>query len=219
MRPLITLWLLLCLACAQTPTITNHDILEMTKAGLSPIVIVDKIKASSCKFETSTADLTQLKSAGVGDAVLSAMINCHPAMLPHDKPHVWVGANEEWIAYENRLTTASSNSSGTSAFEVSASKTTAQTHSEYPDVTKELVAKCPELVVTNDPADADYAIAIERYHAGHVLTQRNSFSIFRAQDGHLVLSNTTTWLKNAAKDMCQSMLQDRTSKKVSLEKK
>jgi hypothetical protein len=70
------------------------------------------------------------------------------------------------------------------------------------------------MVITNNPSDADYAAAIERYHAGHVLTQRNSFSIFRARDGNLLLSGKTTWLKNAAANICKTILEDATAKEA-----
>jgi hypothetical protein len=64
------------------------------------------------------------------------------------------------------------------------------------------------VVITNNVSDADYALTIERYHAGHLMTQRNRFSIFRARDDKLIVSNTTTWLKNAASDICAAILQD-----------
>src|ERR1700758_3841127 len=129
------------LAAAQSSTLTNQDVLKMTKAGLSPGVMVDKISSQPCRFDTSTEALAGLKSAGVDDSVLSAMIRCHPAPPPHDKPHVWVGANEEWIAYGNSTTVATVNSEHTTGLETSSGSATVQTHSEYADVTRELSDK------------------------------------------------------------------------------
>jgi hypothetical protein len=80
------------------------------------------------------------------------------------------------------------------------------------DVTRALGDKCPDVVIINNPSDADYALTIERYHAGHVMTQRNRFSVFRAHDNKLILSNKTTWLKNAAGDICKAILQDAPTK-------
>lgn len=52
----------------------NRDVLEMVKANVSAEIIVAKIRASVCDFETTPAALQQLKADGVPDAVLLAMV-------------------------------------------------------------------------------------------------------------------------------------------------
>jgi hypothetical protein len=65
---------------AQTQTqtgateLTNKDVLDMVKSGLATEIIVAKIKASPGKFDTSAATMAELKSAGVPDAVIMAMV-------------------------------------------------------------------------------------------------------------------------------------------------
>jgi hypothetical protein len=54
--------------------LTNNDILDMHKAGLPPNVLVAKIKASQCGFDTSPSQLKQLKAEGLTDAVILAMV-------------------------------------------------------------------------------------------------------------------------------------------------
>ena len=54
--------------------LTNVDIFDMNKAGLPSEVLIAKIKSSVCNFDTSPAQLQQLKSAGVPDAVILAMV-------------------------------------------------------------------------------------------------------------------------------------------------
>ncbi|HEY0077763.1 MAG TPA: hypothetical protein VGB73_03885 [Pyrinomonadaceae bacterium] len=54
--------------------LTNRDISEMARAKLETEIIVAKIKASTGRFDTSPAALQQLKSEGVPDAVLLAMV-------------------------------------------------------------------------------------------------------------------------------------------------
>ncbi len=54
--------------------LNNRDVLEMVRAHLSSEIIVAKIKASACDFETTPAVLQQLKTEGVPDAVLLAMV-------------------------------------------------------------------------------------------------------------------------------------------------
>ncbi len=55
--------------------LTNKDVLEMLKAGLTADVIVAKIKSSTTSFDTSPTALTELKTAGVPDAVILAMVD------------------------------------------------------------------------------------------------------------------------------------------------
>ncbi|MBV9958123.1 MAG: hypothetical protein JO360_06860 [Acidobacteria bacterium] len=58
----------------EQATLKNQDVIEMLKHGLSPEIIVAKIKASACNFETTPAALQELKSASVPDDVIMAMV-------------------------------------------------------------------------------------------------------------------------------------------------
>ena len=55
-------------------TLTNATIVELTNANLPPEAIVEKIKSSAVRFDLSTAELQNLKTAGVADAVIVAML-------------------------------------------------------------------------------------------------------------------------------------------------
>lgn len=66
-------------ASAGLAVLTNKDILELHKAGLTEQVLVAKIKSSQCNFDTSPSQLSQLKSAGLPDAVILAMVEA-PAL-------------------------------------------------------------------------------------------------------------------------------------------
>lgn len=193
---------------AQPPNVTNQDVLDMTKAGLSAGIIVDKISSVSCRFDTSVPALAALKASGVDNSVISAMIRYRPHAARHDQPYVWIGANEERISNGNHTTIGSKDSGDGLSVTTSSSKTTTQTHSEYAEVTRELINRCKGFIITNKLSDADYAVTVERYHAGHLLTQRNTFSVFRTRDDNLILSDKTTWLKNAADDICNAISQD-----------
>lgn len=54
--------------------VVNADIVEMSRAGLAPAVLIAKIKNSQCKFDTSPSALVDLKEAGVPDDVLMEMV-------------------------------------------------------------------------------------------------------------------------------------------------
>jgi hypothetical protein len=55
-------------------TLTNSDIVQMQKAGLSEEIILSKIGTSPNNFNTGTQDLIHLKEAGVSDNIINAMV-------------------------------------------------------------------------------------------------------------------------------------------------
>jgi hypothetical protein len=56
------------------PRLTNKQVVEMVKAGLSAEVIISKIKTSRCNFDTDPSILAEMKHNGVPNEVLKAMI-------------------------------------------------------------------------------------------------------------------------------------------------
>lgn len=54
--------------------LTNSDVLTMVQAKLPSALIVEKIKSSSCAFDTFPSVLAELKYKGVPDEVLMAMV-------------------------------------------------------------------------------------------------------------------------------------------------
>ena len=54
--------------------LANKDVVDMLKAGLTPSIVIAKIKTSICSFDTSPAALQALKAAGVPDEVILVMV-------------------------------------------------------------------------------------------------------------------------------------------------
>jgi hypothetical protein len=54
--------------------LSNKDVLDMLKTGLSSEVVIAKIKSSPSNFDTSPTALQELKAANVPDAVILAMV-------------------------------------------------------------------------------------------------------------------------------------------------
>jgi hypothetical protein len=61
------------------PALTNTNIVKMHAMRLSTDVIIAKIHASPCQFDTSTAALEKLKRAGLPDKVILAMVEAPSA--------------------------------------------------------------------------------------------------------------------------------------------
>lgn len=62
-------------ASAHAETLTNTDVVQLSKIGLGDEAVIAKIRASSSKFDLTTTDLIALKAAGVSGPVIAAMID------------------------------------------------------------------------------------------------------------------------------------------------
>ncbi len=67
---------------AGQAALTNKDIADMHRSGLSAEVIIAKIKAGPCSFDTSPQALQGLKAEKVPDNVILAMVNAAPSGKP-----------------------------------------------------------------------------------------------------------------------------------------
>ena len=54
-------------------TLTDSDVLALVESKLAPEVIVEKIKASECDFDTSPEGLIALSKAGISNDVIFYM--------------------------------------------------------------------------------------------------------------------------------------------------
>lgn len=54
--------------------LTNQDVIEMSKAGMSEAIILAKINSTPNAFDTSPNTLQELKKAGLSDAIILAMV-------------------------------------------------------------------------------------------------------------------------------------------------
>src|SRR6202021_2039443 len=61
---------------AQTrKSLTNQDVIDMTKQALAPSIIVKAIEANQTDFDVSAQALLDLKNAGVDSSVMEAMLS------------------------------------------------------------------------------------------------------------------------------------------------
>jgi hypothetical protein len=74
----------------QSRPLTNADVLKFVEAKIATEVVTEKIKASSCDFDTSPDALRSLKDAGVPDSLLLVMV-MSPKCAPPPQRRVAVG--------------------------------------------------------------------------------------------------------------------------------
>jgi hypothetical protein len=72
---------------AQKRPLTNQDIIDMVKAGLSEKTVVKAIKSSESKFDTGSETLIYLRNLGNSDAILSAMLTGGKRKAAPDDPN------------------------------------------------------------------------------------------------------------------------------------
>lgn len=73
---MLYLWMLLAAGTAApqaSQVLTNDDIIQMVKGGLSANLITSQIRSATTRFDLSTAELIRLSKAGVPENVIAAM--------------------------------------------------------------------------------------------------------------------------------------------------
>jgi TonB family protein len=68
----------------RTNALTNKDVLEMLRAGLSQEVVIAKIESSASNLDTSPTGLKELKTAHVPKKVILAMVHAPAVASPSD---------------------------------------------------------------------------------------------------------------------------------------
>jgi hypothetical protein len=66
----------------RAQALRNADILDMQAANFTEVVMIAKIKNSSCDLDTTPPALTKLKNAGVPQSIIVQMIDCHGPTTP-----------------------------------------------------------------------------------------------------------------------------------------
>ena len=69
-------------------TMTNDEVISLSKAGLNPSLIVGKIRTSKTNFDLSTDSLIALKKAGVSDDIVAAMLEAKSGKSVNSTPGV-----------------------------------------------------------------------------------------------------------------------------------
>ena len=80
-RAIVTLLFSFC-AYGQNAPLAKDAVIQMVKAGLPEDVIVSKIRSEANPPKLSTDDLISLKSVGVSDGVLRALVSPSPKTDP-----------------------------------------------------------------------------------------------------------------------------------------
>ncbi len=69
-------------AAAMAQTMSNNDLIKLSKAGLSEDFILNTIDAQGSRLSTDVSSLVELKDNGVSERVLSAIVRKNPSSEP-----------------------------------------------------------------------------------------------------------------------------------------
>jgi hypothetical protein len=202
---------------SQGSDITNARVTEMSKLGLDDDIIIARIKHGPCHFQLNDADLLDMKRSGVSPRVIAAMLDVtpvtpvsaeaaattvavEPTTVPSDgKVRVFVTDSQSWETRGG--SSAGGNQNGWGGHSWMAGGARPQTA----EIIKTLNERCPQFIVTNNLAKADFVVTLDHEGGKGLLAHRNKIAVFN-RNGDDIFSNSTRELGNAVKDACQAML-------------
>jgi hypothetical protein len=92
------------LTATKAPAMNNDSVLKMVKAGLGDDLVIQTINTQPGQYVTDADSLVTLKTAGVSDRVITAMINKSRRQLTNapEKPVELSDVNEMGVYYKDR---------------------------------------------------------------------------------------------------------------------
>jgi hypothetical protein len=161
--------------------LTNDSVIKLVKAGLSDDLIVSTVNAQAGTYDTSTDGLIALKTSGVGDKVVAAIVAkgtapaaiqaAGPATAPTQQTapppfhstdgKIRIYVTDHPIFESNGIAMASGNRHGGSAG--AATHTQAGDDPRTVEVQADIVKLCPaNVIASNNPDRSDYVLVFRR---------------------------------------------------------
>lgn len=210
---LATLFLLIFASTgfAQTETLTNAEIVEMTRAGLGKEIIVRKIMNTDANFDISAGALIELKKAGVEQEVIQVLMEKNratPVSVRRAQPEPTYSENVTAPLIENKpLSPAEAVRSAKTIALVKSSL-----HPSRQALEKELMKRADwkklNLTLVRYKESADLYIEIG-YVSLSWITHRYVFRVYDRRSGAvLVAGETTSWgslAENLAREISKKL--------------
>ena len=195
--------------------LSNKDILDMNKIGLPPQILVTKIKSSQCNFDTSPASLQALKTAGVADNVILAMVE---APVGHSKPSGVSDppdvANASNSPSPTTMAPAQPMAQNPSAMDRQLPRVFLQSAShgntwnarrdQSMEMSKDFQKVCPGVRVTLNQQMADYTVLLNHIELG--LFARDNQMEIADRNGDLLQTKEGGSIKGSVKQVCDLIL-------------
>jgi hypothetical protein len=197
---------------AQTETLNNSQIIEMSKVGLLQEVILKKIDKSQGSFDISANALIELKKSGVSNEVISAMIEkastseSYSESVSRTSQPTSQPVTETPVAKKIQTPAGVLNSARTIAI------TKDSIHPSLPALEKELLKRKDfqslNLSIERYKENSDLYIEISFVHFS-LITHRYVFRVYDRRSGAvLAAGETTSWgslAENLARNISKSL--------------
>ena len=203
--------LILCLALnvfAQiTETLTNSQIVEMSKMGLNKQIILKKISDSQSDFDVSTNALIELKKANVADEVIALILEKGKSKILNNAPNY---SENQLEVKQFAPTVISAKDALLNAKTVAIEKSSLNPSRQ--ELEKELFKRAAwqkyNLTLVRYKEDADIYIEIG-FVPLSIITHRYVFRVYDRRSGTIITAGeTTSWgslSKHLAREITQKM--------------
>ncbi len=192
---------------AQNEKIDNKTVIEMSRGGLPAEIIMRKIASSSASFDVSARALIELKTAGVGDDVIGAMMENSGSgtiLLPA------TAESSAAASFSESGPGAASKDSLTPAKTIAFGKSSAQPSRQA--LEKELMKRKDfqqlNLTILRYKEAADLFVDIG-FVSGSLITHRYVYRIYDRRSGAVIAAGeTTSWgslAENLARHIAKSL--------------
>jgi|ERR1051326_2806282 hypothetical protein len=214
--------LFLSITLTAQESLNNVTILKLVKAGIGEDTIVGMVNQQPGKYLLADADIAALKTAGVSEKIIAAMIvkgGASNAPLPSKAASVQPTSSGMASAIpgtnqpKTRVLVTDSQSWQISGGFAANSDTAAGyvaggARPQTAEIMKTIGERCPALTVTNDRMKADYVLLLDHEEGKGYARRRNKVAVF-GKDGDIVYSGSTRSLGNAVQDACAAIEQKR----------
>lgn len=210
--PLILVLLLLAIpVTAQTELLTNSEVIQLTRAGLSKELVIRKVKESKTNFDLTSSALIELKKAGVSDELILVMFEMDkkeaektkttdaPAKFSADNPRILMEPEEALTSAKTVAIEKSSLHPSRQALEKELLK-----RKDWQDLNLNLVRH-------KDGADLFIEIG---YVSLSWITHRYVWRVYDNKSGTVIAAGETTSWGSLAKNLAREI-----SKKLTIEMK
>ncbi len=192
-------------AFGQSETLTNSDVILMTKAGLNKVLIVRKIGDSNGRYDVTAQGLIELKKSGVADDVIALMLERKSANVENSQTS---SGSQSFAAQSNSNThivldsKVALRSAKTIAVEKSSINPSRQA------LEKELLKRKDwrqlNLNIVRYKTDADLYIEIG-FVPFSVVTHRYVFRIYDRKSGTVIAAGETTSWGSLAENLARKI--------------
>jgi hypothetical protein len=191
---MIRIFLIVCFLAvsifAQTETLTNAEVIEMSASGLGKALILQKITSTNGKYDVSVKGLVELKKANVDDDIIQLMLEkakTQPEVskeIPANQPNQVSNPERKTLTPKELLLSAKTMVISKSSINPS-----------IPSVEKQLLKRSEwkriNVAITEDKLSADLSLEIGFVHLS-LITHRYTFRVYDRRTGILIAAGVTT---------------------------